>query len=482
MRSILRSPIIPLQLAALLGLMTGTPGPVHAQDSVIITADSNRATLRQGGRNEPFTLGTAIRVKKGVPLPVTVVGRNSALYACTETTEAVPDPDRAALMTWLAGLKNYLSIAAGAGLQTKISYAPDTSEIPGPTTLLEDYLSAFDTRLHGSHGMVAARLRQLTAIGRLGDAKNDAKGITSAVQQYQAARGNLGCEDGECPRVVLDLLTGIDTAARKVRAGMGALREKAYPDPPIPPTRNQRRDRLLLASNEKLLEAAAAVIAETDNIRALALSTVAWHQRITSATDRLQCGNFVVTADSGRKVTIKVAPIEAAETANLGLEKGAFETGFTATAARGFRLGVGLSLLRAAGARYPSFGTVAADGGMVKVVAKGEQDLRVNYGLTLGFALGPSNTMGKDRLVWWPAELLVVPSDNVRAFGIGTAVSFNVVKVGAGLLWARHDVLAEPITLSSLLPNADALATVTSFGKAKFYLSLSLVGLPPFTP
>jgi hypothetical protein len=144
---------------------------------------------------------------------------------------------------------------------------------------------------------------------------------------------------------------------------------------------------------------------------------------------------------------------------------------------------VGLSLLAAPGATYPRFGArTPAVGGGTEVYQSGTQDLRFSWGLTLGLTwrgLG-STSQGQAPLALWFPEITVNPTGNLKAFGLGAAVSWSIVKLGGGVLWTRHLVL-DRLVNGQGIPNPDFLTTRPSYRSPNLYISLSVFDLPLFS-
>jgi hypothetical protein len=96
----------------------------------------------------------------------------------------------------------------------------------------------------------------------------------------------------------------------------------------------------------------------------------------------------------------------------------------------------------------------------------GIQDGRFTWGLTLSLApraLTPASLRANGWALWLP-ELTLNPSTSDRALGLGAAVGWKALKLGAGALWTRHETPAGDQT----------------YGSPKPYVSLSVTGWEPF--
>ena len=63
-----------------------------------------------------------------------------------------------------------------------------------------------------------------------------------------------------------------------------------------------------------------------------------------------------------------------------------------------------------------------------------------------------------------------------RAFGLGAAVSAGPVKIGIGGLLVRHTAL-DGDTVAQRLPNAQFIKTRDTYGRPRFYASISIFHL-----
>lgn len=194
---------------------------------------------------------------------------------------------------------------------------------------------------------------------------------------------------------------------------------------------------------------------------------------------------FPITLQKGRKVTLKITPKPIATLASAGrLPK--VDALFTLLPRWAVRPAVGLSLLWADGAVFPEFGTrktteTVQDEMKVErfeIVEKDFDDERFTYGLNLGLtARGLCTSKGKN-CPW--LDLIVNPSDDVKALGAGVSYNFQSIKIGVGALWTKHEVLDDDQRAGDLLMAEDELMTRDSYGSPEFFVSLSVIGWEPF--
>jgi hypothetical protein len=94
----------------------------------------------------------------------------------------------------------------------------------------------------------------------------------------------------------------------------------------------------------------------------------------------------------------------------------------------------------------------------------GQTDARFGYGLNLGLAPAGLHQIKDGPLSLWLAELTVAPESKQRSIGIGSAISYGVLKLGCGWIWIKHEEEDRE-----------------TYGKGLWYFSISLFGIPPFT-
>jgi hypothetical protein len=191
---------------------------------------------------------------------------------------------------------------------------------------------------------------------------------------------------------------------------------------------------------------------------------------------------FPITLQKGRKVTLKITPKPIAAIASAGRYP-KMDVAFTLLPQWKIRPAVGLSLLWADGATYPTFGTsktsVMVDGMAVdrfEIVEKDLEDRRANYGLDLGLT-SRALCSEKGNCPW--LDVIVNPSDDVRALGLGASYNFGIFKLGGGVLWTKHKEL-DGQSLGDLLEADGDLKTRDSYSGEEFYVSISVIGWQPF--
>ncbi|MFN2399122.1 MAG: hypothetical protein ABR543_10865, partial [Gemmatimonadaceae bacterium] len=354
-----------------------------------------RDTIKSGG---------SVRVPSKTGIPITAVSSNSAFYTCSAKQKTVSVPELDSLKAFLTALGPY----ATSLLTEKIELAPElrTGTLDSAATRrlneLKQALVELDTLLVGSKGLQATRALTLRELESMRGAS-----VTAIHASRDSVRkfGNLDCP--RCTRLKLiqqlaDQFQLIGEKLRSVRsdvAVLGALVDTmlraAEAAKPGADTREAARlDSIAEAARDKLdllvgrttdiIESAQEALNDSDKIIAVAYATEALTLAAANATVTIDCDTVSVSLAEGREVALTVASQPNPELSRLASEK-PFEFTMTILPEWRVRPVVGLALVGAWDARYPTFG-IKDSAGMKVVAETGEQDSRYTYGLTLGLA------------------------------------------------------------------------------------------------
>jgi hypothetical protein len=140
---------------------------------------------------------------------------------------------------------------------------------------------------------------------------------------------------------------------------------------------------------------------------------------------------------------------------------------------------VGVSMLVAPQARFPTYGARTANGGGTEVFAQAPKDARFLWGFSFGTMWRVLSRLDEHPVSLWLPEITISQSNDPKALGLGTALSVGYVKLGGGALWLRHQELVGQ-QVGQTIPNKDFLQTRDTYRGAKLYLSLTVFGVPPF--
>lgn len=148
---------------------------------------------------------------------------------------------------------------------------------------------------------------------------------------------------------------------------------------------------------------------------------------------------------------------------------------------------IGLSALFAPQAKFDSYSTrqpATSAGGKVEIYPTKPVDARYSWGVTVGASWRPLDWREQNGVALWLPELTVQPSPSSGGgvgAAVGAALSYNVVKLGAGVLWAQHPVLVGQ-SVGDLLPNSNFLQTRDGYGTGRVYVSLSVFDVSSLLP
>lgn len=425
---------------------------------------TDRATLvvRQGGeeiRRTPIEPEGEMRLGGNRRALIQITGSNSALYQCavTQTRTTVPEVEQ---------LRGFLSAFGPYGLEIgtilRLNAYTDTVETATGVDAVETAREAVAAELgrlnFAATAMNDVRARTFLSLEAMRDTTVRVETIATAL------RSDLECANGGCAR--LGFLDDV----------LGALQRLV----PATATLNT-----LLAGRPQATELqkqtakdAGAVLERADAVVAAAYSTVRLAELASTARASIDCDEVEVAWDRGRDLVVAVTPRKLPETERVTslppLE-------FKAKALPRFRVApaVGIALLYAPGASYPKFGTVKAAGDSAEIIESGTQNSRITYGLSLGARF---QGVGTERLSLHFPELTINPSNDVRAIGLGGALSYGVLKIGGGALWTRHAAL-DGQEVGTRLRDAAFLRTRDRYDpldRPNWYVSFSVVGWPPF--
>jgi hypothetical protein len=404
-------------------------------------------------RGEAVADGGAIRAQAGHDVLVRVTGASSALYRCTLTQDTIPGAALDTVRSFLASLGPYLpelatELAEGA-MPARPAAPPDAL-----TEAAARQLAAVDSLLHGPAGLSAASSLTLRALDAL------ARGETSSGDVARSPRSSLagtGACDADCRRLSL--------ASRMLTAFQGL-------------------DTLLMALHQDPQAPKAATTAVTaalkDEAKALdaAYGLEALVRVVLAGSDAMDCGRLSLEPGSARRVGVALAPRREREVARI--VHGTLERRVRVLPDRLIRPAVSVSFMWAPGQKYATFGARTA-GGVTAVDTAGVSDRTFTYGLTLSTTWRGLDGRDRNRFTLWIPELTINPTDDVRAVALGAGISYAIIKLGTGLVWTRHATLSG-VSIGDPLEKGESPRTRETYGGGGWYVSVAVVGWPPFLP
>jgi hypothetical protein len=449
-------------------------GNARAAKARKIVVDHKARTIWLVDGRDTISIDEETRVPRGIAIPVVVSNSNSALYSCSASQKAIGVPELDSLRAALALLAPYGPLVGGLvdkahGLWTKPgSVMPSVKDTTSTAVAeaLRESLNALSTFVFGRNGLNDTRLKALRALEDIRKAEGDeiaARAQRFARELQDSARAPSGEIQG-MPAVALDRLRAVQ----------------------------QRRDSAVDVLIAPPKGVTSAQLGRLDSLRKIADEVLSHHDELVAATYTVErliattskaaaeftCDTVQVSLSKGRELALRVGSREAPELARAGSLAGLEKTINVLPRWR-IQPEVGISLLRAGGATYPNFGVVPA-GDSVKVVRTGTQDSRYSYGFTLGASVSIPKRRGGTLPLSLAPQLTVQPSDELKMFGVGGAVTVGWLRLGTGVLWTKHTALDDGLAEEDILADAAFFRTRDSYSGSKRYMSITIVGWPPF--
>lgn len=519
------------------------PGAGHAQSEpagTVVVDHFQKKVIKQTGVVLPRgkeSLG--FFVPAGVPIAISVVGSNSALYQCAIETKPLPIGDTDSLRSWLGGLKNYLPLLLEAAAPGPKIFTLNPLNLPEDSLRselapLEDALLELDKVTVGEFGMTSIEDSLLLGLDALARIPIGAGVDTAVIRIRRGLRDTAQfaryrhCAESTCkvepfPAALIRTTAVVRAEVRAARKALvrdsavtKATKEtlKAYQDSlataakdsadQTKPPQFRARARLralkiagfvtvfteriayyddLTDRREGAIAIGNTAVSEGDTRLNAAYVLEKFSHVVLGASDTLKCDLVKVAADTGRAVTVAITARKLTEITRLPTEDSVAVL-FSLAPKKKVGIALGLSLLYARNAVFPIFTTAKLGEehkDTVEVITKGQVDRRFDYGLTLGTTWGFLDHRDRGNWAIWLPELTVNPVDEIRSIGAGVGLSWSVLKLGVGKVWTKHEEADPSTPKGALLPNAEAFKTVSKLGKGHFYISVSLIGLPPFT-
>ncbi|GLC28228.1 hypothetical protein [Roseisolibacter agri] len=452
-------------------------GPAPTADTLFLDHAGKTATFRR----RPVESGDQLRIRSPFKLTVVVARTNSAVFDCdvgqTKTSTAEVD----AALGFLKGLGPYLqemALAAAARPDTAANNAyrraaANLTAAPGgrgDEPVVRQALEEIDEALTGARGLRTIFTRTAAELERMRGLPPDSP---LALGTYQTSlSADCVFQGPDCAR--LRATERLTTALSVLGARYGAFASAVTAQPSNDPN--------TAAAEKRLVERGASALSDADALLAAAYAIEQMVRRTYGATRTMTCDDVVSASwNSGRDVTVAVTP-----TTVPGVARTRTGAPYTMKASVHpdwlVRPTVGLAFVGVPNAKFPKFATKQLDDTTYRVQEAGSTDGRFTYGLVLA-----STWRGLDyrdaRVPWavYLPELTINPSADLRAFAVGAGVLLYNVKLGVGRAWTKHSVLAGQ-TVGTTLRDPDELSTRETYGPSKPYVSIALVGLPPFVP
>jgi len=365
--------------------------------TLTVTYDQLLGTLTAMRDRQPVAIppGGTLKVPPGTQVVLAVTNTNTALYQCSTSATEEAAPEAVALKQYLGVFQPYAADLLSRSLP---SQGLMDAQRPKPSKELTDVYKALDS-LH------AITLAALSAL--------DAQADTA---RFEAVR--LAFRDRMTPELESDAQRLV--VGRKLVKALDDLALATRDDPDV-----ERR------------KPAADLLARTESILVYLRDVESLVAAVRSAKRTWSDTLGSVAATKTRAISLTVTPRKGSLQAGL-----AGRPAYTANvrvAPRWFlQPNVGLGLLVSPGSEFTTY-EMDRSGATPVPVPTGSFDSRVTYGLSLALTPEPLHELNAGCSLWL-AEVTINPSDEVRAIGLGFAISRGLLKLSAGWLWTRHQV------------------------------------------
>jgi hypothetical protein len=410
--------------------------------------------------------GKDFLIKKPYSAKVTIAGTNSALFDCALKQENTSTPEVEASTTFLKALGPYV-LELGGVLLLQFNAKEHADTLMGAVEAqATSHLKAIRQALTDStSGISIAETRLLLELQTM---------RSESATEYFAKKSFYGmaakfCELDDkrnCQKLkqVRPLVENIESLSRL----LNRLTIEAQNNP----------QRL-----KELADDASMVVENADKIIGHAYDVERLFKRVDRAAPTIACPDTVtLSLSTSKNLTISVNA-----SSSPSLSRAATLAPFSITLkARPdwlVRPAVGLSYMHVNDATFDKFGTKKVSDTQFTITSTGTSDNRNAFGLTLATTYrGLDQRSSSIPFAIWLPDITISPDKDVKSFALGGGVSISVFKIGYGVAWTKHTVLAKDQAINGTLASADELATRDSYGKPLKYFSISVIGVPPFVP
>jgi hypothetical protein len=469
---------------------------------IVLQVDANNSTVRLAdararGRMVDSISDHTFRLRSRATVQFQVVNTNTALYRFATAETAGPAPAvlgpirqfAPLLKAYLPELQYVVPRGQSRGAEGRTTILPDAvpenlssssarfAEVAlqeGRSVELE--LHALDEVVHGAHGIDGVEGMSLRTVDRMrrGDiealarAKADSLGVPP--RSCQAAEP-AASPNASATHLGSDVLAHLATLRPATAALATTLTHPALKDASLSE---------LHGTLQVLRSRADSALHDAETLVTAAYQTDDLAATVMSACSHWESPPVTVSATSGRTVTLTIDPSSTPEIARVAPKKVPQTVKITLLPPID-RLDArfGLTTLYVPQAQFHKYGvrSTGAAGAAPQIYESEFVDNRFSYGISLGLTWHPLLDW-RDRTNWalWLPEISVADAGGPKAFALGTAISYGIVKLGVGAAMIRHQML-DTLGLGQPIPNDKFLKTRDTYGHPLTYISLTVFGL-----
>jgi hypothetical protein len=459
------------------------PGVLNAQQVATVEVDhaSGRVRLitRTGGGADTTDLGDdpVVRLPRSVPVEVRVANTNTAVYRFSTETKSTALPETESVQSFLATFQPYvpeLRAAASNALRRNINMnarrsfadaASARSALVATMTSARNNLARIDAAVFGEEGLQENLTTSLLALEQM---RNGIAPERASEPLRRSLRLGQPCQPEQPVRLptaqrLLSALTDVVQASQELRNTIDAS------------TMFAEQLGTLSDSARAVERQAQAAVADFEPLVANAYRVERLVGIVASACSFWVADTVSASMTSGREVTVRVEPRAEPETSRIA-DRPAKEFTIAIQPRAIVRPALGFIALAAPDARFANYGTREVGGG-VEIYQTGTRDARFNVGGSLAFTWpGLDQRDARGFAIWLP-EIVLAPGRNTTV-GLGSALSWNYLKVGAGVAWIKYGAL-EGANVGDVVPDETALQISDAYSSPKLYFSVGVFDWAP---
>lgn len=435
------------------------------------------------GRSDTSVVGRnpTIRVPRGVPVEIRVVGSNTALYSFESAQAAVPLPEVEAVTSLILRSAPYMpeltKVAAalgGRGGEADAEAAEamaamaesDRRDLSEAASAIRLAAARVDAAVQGRAGLQQLQTATLYALERMrfGMAPEEATVELRGMLPSPVACGSDAPVSLPNAR---NVMAGVFETARAQAALGEAMAGPAFSD----------IKSWQATYDSALVEKARAadVLGDYETLVTSAYRIERLVGVVSGACSSMAIDTIAARGGSARQLTITAVPRSERELARVATLS---KVEWTVTVQPRVLITPALSIggLAAPTARFPRWGTATA--GTSTVVARtGTSDARFSAAGVLGFTYGVLDQRHVNGTALWLPEI-IIGAGSTPTFGVGIGASRTFLRLGVGAAWMRNRQLVG-LSEGSVLADPSELSTTDTYGKPRMYVSLSIFDWSP---
>ena len=476
--------------------------PIAVDAQIVLQVDANNSAVRLADPRARGHLVDSIgdrtfRLRNRATVQFQVINTNTALYRFTTSETAGPAPAvlgpirqfAPLLKAYLPELQYVVPAGGSRGGTARATILPDvvpenlsSSSARVAEAALQDArsveaeLHALDEVVHGARGIEGVQGLSLRTLDRMrrGNVEMLARALADSLgvaeRSCQPTEGNAG-SDASTMHLGNDVLTRVATLRPATAMLSTTLTNPALKDPALDQLHGALQ--VLHTRADSALHDAETLVNTAYQADELAMT-------VMSACSHWESPPVTVSATSGRTVTLMIEPSPTPEIARAAPKKSPQSVRVTLLPPIDrLEARFGLTTLYVPRAQFHKYGvrSTGAAGAPPQIYESEFIDNRFSYGISLGLTFHPLlDWRDRTNIALWFPEITVADAGGPKAFALGTALSYGIVKIGVGAAMIRHQML-DTLAVGQPIPNDKFLKTRDTYGHPLTYISVTVFGL-----